>query len=427
MSSPSAPPSSSSGSKVGRAALRTRNARQVALDEELGRVLRANRLLAFVTPKNAAAERERLVQAVTRGVVAKPAWDAVAPPLADVQVESRRSVERMHELAAQLPGTPLYQRRLTELDLDLQLLAAVGSPRKVRPLARRRYGHGGEPAFPHLPAGPTLRELAERLLADTPPDPEEKVVPPSGQGSLAELARRVARVLDLDIRVRIEPHLVSGAAAGERTMFIAERLFGAREARRLVVHEVLGHLVAAFNGRTQPLGIFALGTGGAYADQEGMCITLEEEAGLLDASRLRALAARVLTTDWVHEGATFAESARALHEDYGFSAERAVVLSERAFRGGGVARDLVYLRSWLRVRHALRTAPRTMDRLRLGKVSLDDLPELEWLARERWVDLGPRYLPGLSLARSLASTGGGTSLDTSPPKRQTSLQRLDDT
>jgi uncharacterized protein (TIGR02421 family) len=333
----------------------------------------------------------------------------------------------MRRMAEDLPGAGLYQRRLAELDLDLQLLEAVGSPKKVRPIARRRFGDGSEPAFPHLSGGPTLRQLAERLLGDTPPEPEEKVVPPSGRGGLTDLARRTARVLDLDIRVRVEAHLVSGAAAGERTMFVANRLFGEREARRLVVHEVLGHLVAAFNGRTQPLGIFALGTGGAYADQEGMCITLEEEAGLLDASRLRALAARVLTTDWVHEGATFTESARALHQDHGFSPERAVVLSERAFRGGGVARDIVYLRSWLRVRHALRTAPRTMDRMRIGKVAIQDLPELEWLARERWVDLAPRYLPGLSLARSLASTGGGTSLETSPPSRQTSLQRLDDT
>ena len=51
----------------------------------------------------------------------------------------------------------------------------------------------------------------------------------------------------------------------------------------------------------------------------------------------------------------------------------------------------------------------------------------EWLARERWVALQPPYLPGLSLARSLASTGGGTSLETSPPNLHTSLQRFDET
>lgn len=424
MSSPSAPPSSS---RVGRAALRTRDARQVELDEELGQVLRATRLLAFVTPANASAERARLVRALCEGKPLVPAWDALTPPDASARTASRRSVERMTRIAAEVPGGSLYLRRLRELELDLQLLDVVGKPRLVRPLARQRYGDGSEPAFPHLSGGPTLRALAERLLADTPPEPEEKVVPAAGRGGLTEMARRAARVLDLDIRVRVEPHLVSGAAAGERTMFVADRVFGEREARRLVVHEVLGHLVAAFNGRTQPLAIFALGTGGAYADQEGMCITLEEEAGLLDASRLRALSARVLTTDWVHEGATFTESVRALHHDHGFSAERAVVLSERAFRGGGVARDVVYLRSWLRVRHALRTAPMTMDRLRIGKVGLDDLGELEWLARERWVDLAPPYLPGLSLARSLTSTGGGTSLETSPPRRQTSLHSFDET
>ncbi|MBK7773275.1 MAG: DUF1704 domain-containing protein [Sandaracinaceae bacterium] len=412
---------------VGRAALRTRDARQVELDDELGRVLRENRLLAFVTPVNAASERERLTEALAAGKPAEPKWELPPAVSPESRVDARRRVERLTRLAEDVPAAGMYQRRLSELALDLQLLENVGVPRRLRPIARQRYGDGREPAFAELPGGPTLRELAERLLADTPPEPEEKVVPATGRGSLAELARRAARLLDLDIRIRVEKHLVSGAAAGERTMFIADRAFGEREARRLVVHEVMGHLVAAFNGRAQPLGIFALGTGGAYADQEGMCITLEEEAGLLDSNRLRALAARVLTTDWVHEGASFAEAARRLHHDHGFSPDRAVVLCERAYRGGGVARDVVYLRSWLRVRRALRTAPRTIERMRIGKVGLDDLPELEWLARERWVDLQPPYLPGLSLARSLASTGGGTSLDTSPPNLHTSLQRFDET
>ena len=296
------------GSNVGRAALRTRDARQVELDEDLGRVLRENRLLAFVTPVNAAAERERLTNALAQGERAEPAWELPPAVTAASRVDARRRVERLARLAEDLPAAGMYQRRLRELSLDLQILENVGAPRRVRPLARQRYGDGSELAFAELPAGPTLRELAERLLNDTPPEPEEKGVPATGRGSLAELARRVARLLDLDIRIRVEKHLVSGAAAGERTMFIADRAFGEREARRLVVHEVMGHLVAAFNGRTQPLGIFALGTGGAYADQEGMCITLEEESGLLDSNRLRALAARVLTTDWVHEGASFAEA-----------------------------------------------------------------------------------------------------------------------
>ncbi len=424
MSSQNAPRSSSNGKQK---ALRVRDREQVALDAGLAEIVRATRLLAFVTPTNAAAERARLVAELEAGQLPVPAWTLPAPLAAELRLAAARNVDRMRRLAETLPAGPLYLRRLDELALDLQLLDQIGRPKALRPLSRQRYGDGSERAFPELPGSPTLRQVAERLLHDTAATDEPKVVPPTGPESITRLARQVAKRLGLNVHVRIEKKLVSGAAAGERTMFIADRYFGAREAQRLVVHEILGHLVAAFNGREQPLGIFAMGTGGAFADQEGMCITLEEEFGLLDAARLRALAARVLTTDWVHQGASFGEAALSLHKDFGFPAARAITLCERAYRGGGVARDVVYLRSWLRVRRTLRTAPNTLDRLRLGKLGLDDLAEVEWLARERWLTLRPAYLPSLSLAKSLTSTGVGTNLETSPPSLQTSLQRLDET
>ena len=67
--------------------------------------------------------------------------------------------------------------------------------------------------------------------------------------SCSELAAGVG----LAVEVRVEPRLSAGAATGERTVFIAARRFGRNEARRLAVHEVFGHLLAAANGREQPL------------------------------------------------------------------------------------------------------------------------------------------------------------------------------
>ena len=233
-----------------------------------------------------------------------------------------------------------------------------------------------------------------------------------------------AKHVGLHIAVRVDPDLIANAAVGERTVFIADRRFGAREARRLATHEVYGHLVSAFNGRTQVLGVLAIGTAGSYGDQEGVAIYLEELAGLLTPSRQRTLAGRLLATHAMHAGVSFGDAARALVSEHGFSAAGAVTLCERAFRAGGIARDAVYLTSWLRVRRAVLDGETHLGELQLGKISLSALPEVRRLVREGLVT-HPIYLS--NLARSLGSTGAGTRPDTSPPSLATSLTRLDAT
>ena len=119
--------------------------------------------------------------------------------------------------------------------------------------------------------------------------------------------------------MRVEPRLSAGAATGERTVFVAARKFGRNEARRLAVHEVFGHLLSAANGRAQPLRLMQWGTAGSFVDQEGVALYMEEVAGVLDGARLRTLAGRVIAADMMHAGATFADTARKLLRDEGFS------------------------------------------------------------------------------------------------------------
>jgi hypothetical protein len=229
--------------------------------------------------------------------------------------------------------------------------------------------------------------------------------------------------------VRIEPRLASLAATGERTVFLADRSFSEREARRLVAHEVFGHLVVAANARAQPLRLLQVGVAGAFADQEGFALYLEEALGLMSRDRLRTLSARVIATDWLYAGASFGDTATALHRDYGFGPEAAVMVAERTYRGGGVARDAGYLAGYLRVRAALLGSPAqarastsagrvTIDDLRRGRVSLAQLGALRELERLGWV-VPAVYRPSLALSRRL--TVGGTSADTSPPSEAASL------
>jgi len=357
------------------------------LDVALRRLHDTARHLVGSTTHSDPVERQRLTHSVARGEHAKPRWEW--QPVA-VERSVWRELARARELAADSEASDLYVQRLEELETELLLLESLGRSKQVRPMAARLFGTGSERLFSD--GEHTILDAAHEILAHTP--------------------------------VQVDPNLIANAAVGERTVFIADRLFGAHEAQRLATHEVYGHLVSAFNGRAQALGVFAIGTAGSYGDQEGVAIYLEELSGLLSPCRQRTLAGRLLATHAMHAGVSFGDAARTLVSEHDFSAAGAVTLCERAFRAGGVARDAVYLTSWLRVRRAVARGETNLGELQLGKVSLRALPELRRLAREGLVSQ-PIYLS--NLARSLGKTGPGTKSATLPPSLATSLTRLDAT
>lgn len=392
-------------------------------DAFLKRIADVARLLPALTAENAVEERARLCEELAKGEVPVPRW-----------VLKRRRVEP--ELWRLLEGVPprvegtaaqaLYLARVEELELELGMIEALGEPRRIRPLAARRFGDGQLGVA--LPGGPVpLVRLAEVLLDSLPHREEPREVPPwdvAGRPSLAALMLAVARSAGLSIDIKVEPRLSAGAATGDRTIFLADRMFGRRESLRFAVHEVLGHAVAAANARDQPIRIFEIGTAGSFSAQEGVALWLEEKAGVLDAYRLRTISARVLATDRMHRGASFGESARWLYREHGFSALDAISIVERAYRGGGVARDAGYLSGWLEVRAALSDGTTTLDALRMGRVGIDVAVKLDELVAAG-LARRPRYRPSLSL--SLLATDSGTSLDTSPPSVAASLTMFEET
>ena len=391
------------------------------LDVALRRLHDTARLLVGSTTHSDPRERERLVRAVARGEHAKPAWEWKP-------VEVSRAVWQQLALARQLAehseAAELYLARLEELETELLLLESLGRTKLVRPMAARLFGTGGEQVFEGDET--TALDAAHEILGHAPAEEEAKTIPADANGgvSLRELMLAYAEHVGLHIAVKVDPHLIANAAVGERTVFIADRKFGAHEAQRLATHEVYGHLVSGFNGRTQTHGILAIGTAGSYGDQEGVAILLEELAGFLSQNRRRTLAGRLLATYAMHAGVSFGDAARTLVAEHAFSPSESVTLCERAFRAGGVARDAVYLTSWLRVRRAVIQGSANLAELQLGKVSLAALPELRRLAAAGRVG-APAYLS--NLARSRGWTELGTRSATSPPSLATSLTRVDAT
>jgi hypothetical protein len=402
------------------------------LDALLASVAEKVRPLPSLTTQDAAEERSRLAQELERGELPVPrARPSARPP----ESGAFRVIDAARRLAEDSELGALYLGRLDELELDLAILNAWGDAKRVRPLSARRHGTGEQPvqtAHGEVP----LAELASAILQNLSRQPAGPrtlpasaspcdALPESAHGPLASVAQlilRAARGVGLQPTVRIEPRLASLAATGERTVFLSARMFTLHEARRLVAHEVFGHLVVAANARAQPLRLLQIGLGGSFVDQEGVSLYLEAALGLMENERLRTLAARVIATRCLHAGASFGETARRLYCDYGLSSEAAIMTSERAFRGGGVARDAGYLAGFVRVCAAISRGQATLDELRRGRVSLDQLALLRRLEAEQLVR-APLYRPSLALSRAL--TFGGTSADTSPPSEAASLTMLE--
>ncbi len=390
-------------------------------EDKLALVARGVKLLPYVTARNAASERARLQAQLERGEIPMPSFEYADPKRCHDQL---RYLDKLRALALGVPGTPLYLMKLDELELDLLLLSSLGDRRRVRPLAARRFGRGDQRV--ETPEGTVrLRDYARRLLRVRPRREERLDIPSDtqdGSPCLRALVERVAHAAGLDVNVRVEPNLTAGAATGDKTVYLADRHFGPREALRLAVHEVLGHLTSAANGRNQPLRILEWGTGFAFADQEGVALTVEAAFGLLDRGRLRSLAGRVIATDSMHDGASFGETAGLLYRELGFAAPEAIGIAERAHRGGGVARDCGYLLGYLRVRAALASGKTSLDELRSGRISVAALPDVRALVAQGLLRPA-HYRPNFS--RSFFSTKSGTMPVRLPPSDAISLMSVE--
>lgn len=371
--------------------------------------------LPLLTAPRSAARMERNRARLLRGELPEP--PPTIGPVPNLR-EAFRALERARALSWGTPFESLLAARFDELELELGMLEVVGQPKRLRPLSRRRWG-----SEPTTSEGVCIGTFATTVLAQVDPQPEPPALPAREAGggrSVERIVRELAASAGLPVEVCVHPQLLSKAAAGERTVYLADVRFGTREGLRLAVHEVFGHLVSAANARLQPHAPLQIGTARSFEDQEGLAVWLEERAGVLDGGRMRTLAARYVAAQTFFDGASFGETARVLHRRHGLRAEDALVTAERVHRGGGIARDAVYLPAYLRVRDALGSARATIHELQRGRASLDALPELARLEEEGWV-VPAFYRP--SLALSLGATGLGTSLETSPPSLVTSLQR----
>lgn len=295
-----------------------------------------------------------------RGARIAPAWSYAPSPDLDAVRRALASVE--------LDGAigDLYVARAVELEIEAALVPFIGSP-AFRQHAARRF------AAPDGADGERARALAKRwcreaMAADEPRAPSDDERDPD---SLLSAMRRAVGERRLPFRVLLSAELASAAATGNGVILVrAGAHYGARAVARTVVHEIEGHALPRHHAASEILGLCRVGAAGAADDEEGRALLIERRAGFLDADRRAELGRRHLAALSVRDGADFVETVELLLE-CGTPLQMALGIAARVHRGGGLAREIVYLPAFVRVERALESDPALEHWLERGRIGID--------------------------------------------------------
>jgi uncharacterized protein (TIGR02421 family) len=195
--------------------------------------------------------------------------------------------------------------------------------------------------------------------------------------------------------VQISKDMYSGLIVSKNTLLIGKE-FAVRRNRveSLIHHEVGTHLLTYFNGLSQPFRQLHTGLSGYEELQEGLAVLSEYLTGGLNISRLRLLAARVKTAQYMIDGADFVESFNNLVSNYNFAAETAFTIVMRIYRGGGLTKDIIYLRGFLEIIKYIESGGQ-IEPLFIGKISFSNISIMKELKLRKILKpapLLPRYL-----------------------------------
>jgi hypothetical protein len=341
-------------------------------------LLRAEREIALldrVRPLNTRAELARVAERWQAGEEAVPELRyGAAPDLSGTRAELASVVDGLGDDPHF--GT-LYAERAFELDREAAVVEALGTP-AFAARAAARYPLDATPAGERLDGcAARWAELsppeAPRVLADDVRDPR----------SLISAVHALVGALRLPVRVTVAPELASAAAAGDGVVLVRPGIVHSPDAaRRMALHEVLGHVLPRLRAREEPLGLFRVGTAWGADDEEGRALVIEERAGLLGDTRKRELGVRHLAARAVRSGADWVELVR-LIVSYEFAPRDAVRLALRVARGGGLAREIVYLPAFDRVRTAFAGDPELERFFERGRVGVKAARALRALGFER--------------------------------------------
>jgi hypothetical protein len=344
--------------KVGKSALQpaSSDVERILLGAE-----RSIRLLDRLTPSNYSSERARLLEMFGRGGASSPQFAyTAAPDFSDL----RRQLDALAtSLERGSAGSRLLADRARELDEEAAIVAAIDSGELPR-LARARFAS---------PSSDASDALCEQWLAEPPPPSAAELIASDDAAHPQSLLSRLRLWISerkLEIRVELRRELSSIAAAGDG--FVALRpgvLLPAAEAERIALHELEAHVLPRLSARAERDPLFRVGCRNSAEHEEGRALLIEERFGLMSPLRRFELAARHRAARMARAGADFVEMVSSLDQS-GVPLPQAIDYSSRVLRGGGLAREIVYIPAYLELRNAFGQCPQLERYFERGRVSL---------------------------------------------------------
>ncbi|MES1178295.1 MAG: tyrosine/phenylalanine carboxypeptidase domain-containing protein [Myxococcales bacterium] len=328
----------------------------------LRRVESEVRLIDRAQPLNIAAEREALIADFGSGRGREPRFEyGPRPDLGSLRAALQTAATAIGGFGALGAA---YAERALELECEAAAAETIDTPAFLGHCAGR---------FPlEVSADAEAADAwAARWIA-APEDPPAKLHRSDDRGDPSSLFCALERATaGLPVRVQVRASQAAAAAVGDGFIGVRPGLWHTREqVKRIVLHEVEGHVRPRVLAQREALALFRVGSAKSADDEEGRALLLERGAGVLEGSRRRELARRHFAARAVRLGASFQDIVSELFglgQDIASSVEAAC----RAVRGGGLARELVYLVSLSRVTRAFESEPQLEGYFERGRVSVE--------------------------------------------------------
>jgi uncharacterized protein (TIGR02421 family) len=184
---------------------------------------------------------------------------------------------------------------------------------------------------------------------------------------------------DFDFNIKTSSAMSASAMVSnsERSLILKKaHKYSEHELNVLAHHEIGVHLLTTFNAVEQPLKIFSNGFPNNVETQEGLAVLSEYMSGNLNLTRLQELAYRVIATDSLTKGYSFAATFDLIHSQYKLDRDRAFNITLRIHRGGGWTKDALYL-SGLKKIYDVYKSGADLTPVLLGKCSLEYQSKVE--------------------------------------------------
>lgn len=308
---------------------------------------------------------------------------------ADPAIDTGTARQQLRELPIEEIESPVYEALLAEkrreLDRQLELIGLRGTDGFLQ-VSIDLFGVAD--AELHTAARHILDEVESCETSENGFVDAEHVA----GAAHAQIAFYRKQCADFSAAVIRSVDIVAGLMVSNGNLLVSEDICIRRTRLDALLHHEIGtHILTHYNGGRQALK--QLGAGLAHYDelQEGLGVLSEYLAGNLSPRRLRTLAARVVAVRMLTDGAAFNDVFDAMREQYGFGDRTAFTIAIRVFRGGGLTKDIVYLRG-LRDLLAYLREGHPFEPLFLGKFSLCQLTAMRELGMAGQL-LPPRLLP----------------------------------